>query len=98
MYNSPARQTFQELVSKERLHQWRKYGEREHEDEKWHVILTEEVGEVARAVNRGGMDEMVMELIQVAAVAEAWFEDVLEFIDVEELKHRMEARDDNREG
>lgn len=38
------------------------------------AILTEEVGEVARAVLTGDRDNLEAELIQVAAVAVSWIE------------------------
>ena len=38
------------------------------------AVLTEEVGEVARAVLDGDKDQLRAELVQVAAVAVAWLE------------------------
>lgn len=40
----------------------------------WMTILTEEVGEVAMAVNDGRPDQIREELIQVIAVAVKWLE------------------------
>lgn len=42
--------------------------------ETWLAVLTEEVGEVARAVLERNYPEMERELAQVAAVAERWME------------------------
>lgn len=39
-------------------------------------VLTEEVGEVARAINEGDLSNLEVELIQVAAVASAWVENI----------------------
>lgn len=51
-----------------------------HDDNTWAIILTEEVGEAAREVLCGGRVarayELRQELIQVAAVAVAWLEDI----------------------
>ena len=68
-----------ELVARERMRQDKKWGQQDHDDEVWIAILTEEVGEAARCVLHdrfGGKDEgrIVEELVQVAAVAQAWIE------------------------
>lgn len=42
--------------------------------ETWLAVLTEEVGEVARAVLTRDYPQMERELAQVAAVAERWME------------------------
>lgn len=42
--------------------------------DRWHTILSEEVGEVADAINEGDVTGMRAELIQVAAVAVATIE------------------------
>lgn len=64
----------------ERSRQDQKWGQQDHPDPFWYVILGEEVGEVGRAIferARGSIDgyrELRDELIQVAAVAVAWVE------------------------
>jgi NTP pyrophosphatase (non-canonical NTP hydrolase) len=45
--------------------------------DRWHVILSEEVGEVARAILERDKAQYLKELIQVAAVAIAAYEAVL---------------------
>lgn len=44
------------------------------EDDRKLAVLTEEVGEVAKAILESKPDELRTELIQVAAVAAAWAE------------------------
>lgn len=51
-----------------------KWGEQNHAPEKWITILTEEVGESAKAALEENPDEYRKELIQVAAVAVAAIE------------------------
>jgi NTP pyrophosphatase (non-canonical NTP hydrolase) len=59
----------------ERDRQDAKWGVQDHTDEHWLVILTEEIGEVARAMfegdDPGHLDD---ELTQSAAVIVAWLE------------------------
>jgi len=38
------------------------------------MILVEEVGEVAKAIQEGDVDNLKEELVQVAAVAQRWLE------------------------
>jgi NTP pyrophosphatase (non-canonical NTP hydrolase) len=70
-------------IKKERIRQDDKWGVQNCHDFEWCSILTEEVGEVARAANeanfdsgknRGDFRSLRAELIQVAAVAAAWVE------------------------
>lgn len=77
-------------VKKERERQTQLWGKQSYKNPLyWLGILTEEVGEFAQAVNEtvldnakkkhlGGADNMVKELIQIAAVAVAAAEDILE--------------------
>jgi NTP pyrophosphatase (non-canonical NTP hydrolase) len=65
------------LVGIERGNQIRKWGEQSHPSFKWLAILMEEVGEVAMAILKGKRFEIFSELIQVAAVAVAWLEDLM---------------------
>ena len=64
--------TVLEEVAQERIHQDLKWGEQNHRDSVWLAILTEEVGECAKAILEG--KGLTHELIQVAAVAVAWVE------------------------
>jgi NTP pyrophosphatase (non-canonical NTP hydrolase) len=57
-----------QMVSKEIHRQQEKWGIQNHDPMTWLAILTEEVGEVAKAVLEGNSDEYRKELIQVAAV------------------------------
>lgn len=65
----------------ERVRQDMKWGEQSHQSMEWLAILTEEVGELAQAVNEqrwrarpDTLHELRLELVQVAAVAAAWLE------------------------
>lgn len=66
-------------IVKERQWQIAKFGDQVHTDDHWFLILSEEVGEVAQARLHdiyGGkaMGTLKEELVQVAAVALAWLE------------------------
>ncbi len=64
-----------EAVLAERERQDDKWGDQTaNSDEHWTVILTEELGEVAREVYEGRSAGMFEEVIQCAAVAFAWAE------------------------
>mgnify|MGYP003647114525 FL=1 len=64
-----------EAVLAERERQDAKWGDqRGNSDERWTVILTEEVGEVAREVYEERSAGMFEEVVQCAAVAFAWAE------------------------
>ncbi len=66
------------MIANERFKQDAKWGEpksRHYLDLTWLAVLTEEVGEVARAcLKNDDAGNLGMELIQVAAVAVAWLE------------------------
>ena len=64
---------FDDITSERKL-QLDKWGEQRHDDEFWHLILSEEVGEVAKAILEEGAVELRKELVSVAAVAVAWVE------------------------
>lgn len=66
-----------EHILKERQRQLDKWGEQAHHDTFWAVIEGEEFGEVCRAVFETDADQLYSEVIQVAAVALAWAEDIL---------------------
>ena len=58
-----------------RLRQDAQWGARDHWDYRWLAILTEEVGEAARAIlQRRGAPAVRRELLQAAAVIVAWLE------------------------
>lgn len=71
-----------EMIGAERARNLARWGDQRHASGLWQLILTEEVGEVAEAsldVYTGKMTsthEIVAELVQVAAVAVAWIEDL----------------------
>ena len=83
------------IIAERRL-QESKWGIQTHSDFKWMSILMEEVGEAAAAVNdRPNYDNqsesakddyapIIEELIQVAAVAVAYLEDILYYIEEDE--------------
>ncbi|OXS77928.1 hypothetical protein [Domibacillus enclensis] len=68
-------------VMKERDRQHELWGEQQHSLSEWHTLLSEEVGELAQAINetvlvnrtkekdKGGYDNMRAEAVQVAALA-----------------------------
>lgn len=57
------------LIRHEVNNQLKKWGIQRHSAEHWLAILTEEVGEFARAILENKPADAVTELIQVAAVA-----------------------------
>lgn len=62
-------------VQDERARQDLKFGsQREQSHPLWNTILSEEVGEAATEVLEKDIDNLRMELVQVAAVAVAWIE------------------------
>ncbi len=63
-----------EAIEAERQRQDAMWGIQNHSPAPWLSILTEEVGEVARAINEDDGAKYVEELIQVAAVAVAMIE------------------------
>lgn len=78
--NYEYRLRFEELVGKERDRQDEKWGEQDHHPALWATILGEEFGEYCEAVNetafdngvhkeKGGYENMMRELVHVAAVA-----------------------------
>lgn len=69
--------TAYELVLAERARQDEKWGLQNHEPAKWCNILTEEVGEVAKATLEDNEAEYLLEMTQVAAVAIAAIESLL---------------------
>lgn len=63
-------------VLDERVRQVKKWGPQSHDDGYWALILGEEYGEVCQAAMDKPVQELRDELIQVAAVAVAWVEDL----------------------
>lgn len=62
-------------IGVERRRQDTKWGVQNHNDEHWHAILSEEAGEVAKAIlEQEHTKQLKAELIQVAAVCVAWLE------------------------
>ena len=53
---------------------WGKATERDYTPEKWLAVLVEEVGEVAKSIQDGEVENLKEELTQVAAVAIAFLE------------------------
>jgi len=84
---------FLNAIRDERARQDRKWGEQDHSPEIWLAILLEEVGESAKATLEGQRDELLKELVQVAAVACAFYENVqrngTEFPDVARLQRTV---------
>lgn len=63
-----------ELVLEERENQDRKWGVQNHDPAFWLLILTEELGEVAKAALERNHPEYIKELRQLIAVGLAWYE------------------------
>ncbi|MCK5601615.1 hypothetical protein KAR91_07100 [Candidatus Pacearchaeota archaeon] len=84
---SNTQQAIIKLILAERQHQDIKWGKPNHDPFIWQTILTEEVGEVAHEVlaGVGHTNNLKDELIQVAAVAVAWLEVIIE------CENRMET-------
>ena len=67
-------------ISDERIRQINKWGPQYHDDPTWMLILSEEVGEVAKSIidrihsGNTNITETRKEIVQVAAVAVAWLE------------------------
>lgn len=64
-------------VRKERTRQEVLWGGRHNSLLKWSCILMEECGELAQAILDKDQDQVYEELVQVAAVAVAWGEQIL---------------------
>lgn len=72
---------FRNKVIVERTRQREKWGKQEHSAPIWHAILSEEIGEVAKALLETDFDALETELVQCAAVIEAWIEHLYEVRD-----------------
>ena len=96
-----ARETVIRHILKEREWQIAKWGNPQHHHAWWYVILGEEVGEVANALQAVEGQEcadvaeqlqaMFAEIVQVAAVATAWGEQVLRLL----MEERMLPQERN---
>jgi len=74
------RRELEEVIT-ERRHQDEKWGEQNHDDGTWSLILAEEVGEASKAAlgirfTGDTTGRLEVELIQAAAVAVAWLESI----------------------
>jgi NTP pyrophosphatase (non-canonical NTP hydrolase) len=68
------------VIHLERVRQDAKWGKhRNLTSFEWLTVLIEEAGECAKAILQRKPEELQFEIIQVAAVAVAWLEDILEF-------------------
>lgn len=68
-------QQVMQLIVDERARQDAKWGEQNHDDPTWYLILQEEGGEVAKAIlERQQMEYLKEELVQMGAVIVAWLE------------------------
>lgn len=61
-------------VLEERRRQFNKWGQQDHDEDRWMVILMEEVGECCKAIQEEDPANYREELVQVAAVAVAAIE------------------------
>lgn len=62
------------VIIAERQRQDAKWGEQNHDAGKWSLILSEELGEVAKSQLEGNRANYLTELVQAAAVLMAWLE------------------------
>jgi NTP pyrophosphatase (non-canonical NTP hydrolase) len=66
-------------IRSERYRQINKFGHQQHPNCYWLSILAEEVGELAKEiVDFGSTRNIMMELVQIAAVCVSWLEDLEE--------------------
>ena len=70
-------QAFQ-LIREERKRQTEKYGYAYHHPDTWIRIVVEELGEIAQLIDDDDYPSMINEVTQVAAVATAWLETLLD--------------------
>ena len=64
---------FFDLILIERQAQIAKWGDQEHVDSKWLAIGVEEIGEIAKVLIECKTDaELLSEIVQLAAVLQAW--------------------------
>lgn len=67
----------EEIIKKirlERIQQNAKWGEQNHNDEKWLMIAAEEFGEIAKGCLENDQPNVDTEIVQLAAVLVAWAE------------------------
>jgi hypothetical protein len=89
----------------ERCRQHDKWGKQSHNNFHWLAILAEEFGEAAEAAlhvngeefGKYNEDDLIAEVTQVAAVAHAWLEDLLEKKNAPSLSSRSSSPEE-REG
>lgn len=64
------------MIEDELKKQYSRWGVRGHSDERWMLILAEEVGEVANAIlENKSKDEIDKEIVQVGVAVRGWLED-----------------------
>lgn len=79
---NPKTKAVMEMIAQERQRQDAKWGaDRVLTPMLWLTILMEEVGEVARAILERDWANLLIEIVQVAAVAVAWLEMFSESVD-----------------
>ena len=66
------KQAFNDLIQIERNAQDEKWGEQRHRDERWATIALEELGEAGKAVLKNDDVNLLVEIVQLAAVLENW--------------------------
>lgn len=103
--------TVNDYIMKERRRQNKKWGHQVHDDQMWLTIALEEVGESAQAILKHTFagkvtdaDNLYKEVIQSAAVFQAWAEqiyrhlnhiDIAEFVDMDKVYGRLTEDNDN---
>ncbi len=61
-----------DMIINEEYKQEEKWGEQNHDNYYWICILTEEIGEIAKALIENQNEDMEKEIIQTAAVCVSW--------------------------
>ena len=79
--NEKLKDDFFRLIEAERYRQDQKrleLGKSDTENDlfEWNVILSEEMGEIAKAINEGNIESLIKELVDLSAVATAMYEQI----------------------
>ena len=65
---------FHNNITLEKARQKTRWGAQSHPDENWYLMLSEEMGEVGKAIRENDTDTLYTELTRVVAVIESWIE------------------------
>lgn len=85
------------LITQERAAQDEKWGVQDHGNEKWMIILMEEVGEASQAALNGHHESCMYELVQCAAVCVAAVECMARELGTESLSSLIQIIKEQQE-